>query len=289
MQTSSQQTTNLRVRLVADLSAGAFHHKQTREMSLWYCLRAIDYPGSGIVSQSTAMETLERHFGFSRRTAQALLHKGDGELWQTANSKLGPIVILRGIFRLTGFLGVANLTSTYFREVPSYRFNTNVKRKAELFASVLATPGIDRNPISRAALREITGVPKTTQLRYEKIACITKETNIAVMRTETGVIPYKMWVEGKNRRYLVNEQLPNTYESSQQAGRRGILKRLARKVRCSETRDAQHFSRRYFSDGKKLLRAVSRAGPKDHHLLYLKVNRSSRHPFSGQGWEKVDE
>ena len=57
------------IRLVPNLSIAALKHGLNKELSLWYCLRDINYWGSGHLELQMATEALALHFHYSKSTA----------------------------------------------------------------------------------------------------------------------------------------------------------------------------------------------------------------------------
>ncbi len=86
-----------RVRLVADLSASAFKTKQTRELALWHCLRALNYAGTGYLGLETAIEGLCSVFGYRSRTIFRTLALGEGVFWDRIATKRGTTIKIKAL------------------------------------------------------------------------------------------------------------------------------------------------------------------------------------------------
>ena len=78
----SKEPLNFQVRLVPDLSAAAFRSKKTKELALWYILRALNLSGSGVIENSLVLEQLQQTFNYSQRTVYEHLALGEGQFWR---------------------------------------------------------------------------------------------------------------------------------------------------------------------------------------------------------------
>jgi len=66
------------IKLVPKLSIAALKTNIDRELTLCYCLRAINYWGSGHLELQMAIESLTLHFHYSKSTTYRILSGGDG-------------------------------------------------------------------------------------------------------------------------------------------------------------------------------------------------------------------
>ena len=76
--TSSSPST---VRIIPRLSIAALQHGLDKELALWYCLRAINFWGSGHLDIQMAVEALVLHFHYSKSAAYRIISSGDGIFW----------------------------------------------------------------------------------------------------------------------------------------------------------------------------------------------------------------
>ncbi len=71
-----------KVRLIPNLSIVALKRRLGKELALWYCLRAINYWGSGRLDLQMAIDALMQQFYYSKGTACRILSSGDGIFWE---------------------------------------------------------------------------------------------------------------------------------------------------------------------------------------------------------------
>ena len=246
----------LRVRLVADLSASAFRTRQTKELALWHCLRALNTRGTGQISVEKAVYGLGQYFGYSRRTIFRLLEQGEGVFWQRIAKKRGSVVKIYGLKRVCVMFDTPLFNTARFYEVPAEKFDTLKKRRLALWASVHKPKGIKANPISRASLEEYTGVQRRTQIRYDQEGPVRRTPN------------YRPQCEQK--------RLPNSYHNKQEPGHKGMLPRVRRSLKSFKTDEAKLEKRRYFGSIRRLLANKDRVD-----LSYL-LTRSTERQIKGR-------
>ncbi len=273
----------LRIRFIPDISAKGLKDHKANELSLWYCLRAINHWGSAVLDMEVALQALIDTFGYSKRTVYRQLAKGNGVFWTVIPRNGTSRIYIHGISKVASLLQI-QWTQRYFREVSVERFNTHGKRRAELYASIHKPEGVRANPMSRACITAMTGLSKGRQRRYEVEAGVKRTANYAVFFQGTGrghtVEPEKITVEGKSREYTINKRLGNIYHTRQSMSRKGQLKRLgcvSKRVRSSIGGEAlQPLKKRFFKSYKALVRVLSRRGEKEEHQGYYLVNNGYR-------------
>lgn len=76
------------LRLVPALNLAAFKamSRQDKQVVLWYCMRAIDTAGHGVLDREQAIHILKASFGYQHQTAYKHLQAGNGIYW---NEKMG--------------------------------------------------------------------------------------------------------------------------------------------------------------------------------------------------------
>ena len=273
----------LRVRLIPDISAKGLKDHKATELSLWYCLRAINHWGSGVLDMEFALQALIDTFGYNRRTVYRQLAKGESIFWTVIPQNGTSRIYIHGISKVANDLQI-HWTQRYFREVSVERFNTACKRRAELYASIHKPAGTRANPMSRACITSMTGLSKGQQRRYEIVAGIKRTPNYAVVFQGTGrshtVYPEKMIVEGKSREYTINKRLGNIYHTRQSMSSRGQLKGLpsvSKEVRSSISGEARRPNwKRFFKSYKALMRVLSGRREEEEHQGYYLVNNGYR-------------
>ena len=127
----------------------------------WHLLRAAD-TGRGRLAGDQARSLVMHGRAVGDRQARRLLHAGAALFWarDPENS-----VRLHGAARVAAALGVAHVTTPHL--IPAEDFRAGRARlRAALQATIYA---VDENgrPISRRRVEEATGVPPSTQRRYE--------------------------------------------------------------------------------------------------------------------------
>lgn len=269
------------VRLIPDLSAAAFKQGKVNQLATWYCLRSLNSTGSGFIDMKKVIAGLQEHFGFSKSSAYVALGEGNG-FWLTGLTKKRSTIRILGLLTVCTYLGTPLSRQRYFREVPDTSFNTPLKRRAEIYASFFKPAGIRANPISRAAIKEATGLQKVQQLRLERQAKIKKTPCFGVVYQGDGhheVQPEKIEVTTKHETYLINKRLGNIYHTQQTAASHGMLKKVSRELkslRSSETGEAPvGLIQRYFKSFRRLIRGLTARGEGLHEGYYL-VNNADR-------------
>lgn len=100
-------------------------------------------------------------------------------LVKVVRHRSGPVLILAGIERAAGLLGCESLGSRPVR-IP-VELLIGLSWRSHVWAAFLASLGRDGEvTISRARLRELTGVPERSQLRLERAAGVMARANYAV-------------------------------------------------------------------------------------------------------------
>jgi len=100
-----EASTDFRLRLVPDISAAVFRCKKTKELALWYILRALNPSGTGVIDKSLAIEQLQNSFNYSQRTAYEHLALGEDDFWHTIKVKGRTRIEIYGLGRGSVVLG----------------------------------------------------------------------------------------------------------------------------------------------------------------------------------------
>ncbi|MBI2847982.1 MAG: hypothetical protein HYX83_02290 [Chloroflexi bacterium] len=299
-----QARTN-RVRLIPDLSAAALRIKQSKQLALWYALRAINVTGSGIVDKDIALTVLRDTYHYSTASLYDCLRKGEGIYWKVLCDRIS----IRGLRDVAAALDIGRINDRHFREITPGQFNTSLARKAQVYASIHHPAGIHGNPISRQTITTITGLSKSAQRRLEVAAHVNRVPQYAVHSFEVpamidgkvveisgphGIgreilkrqttVPVKVEVYGKNKVYLVNKRLPNVYQSEQQAAAKGILSKLSKRLKVLIQREARKPIRRYYKSEKRLAKGLNATGQTEG---YFKLPIWKRLVWGRQEWESV--
>src|SRR5271157_1875957 len=105
-----------RIRFIPDISAKGLKNHMVNETSLWYCLRAINHWGSGVLDMEIVLQALIDTFGYNRRTVYRQLAKGKGVFWTVIPRNGTSRIYIHGISKVAGLLQI-KWTQRYFREV----------------------------------------------------------------------------------------------------------------------------------------------------------------------------
>ena len=95
------------VRLVPVLNLAALkaRPRQDNQLLMWYCLRAVDTTGRGVLDHEQAVQALKSFFGYQRQTCYKHLQAGDGTYWCRHTTRKGKvIIILYGLLRVAQHL-----------------------------------------------------------------------------------------------------------------------------------------------------------------------------------------
>jgi len=220
------------VRLVPDLSASAFRNKKLNELSLWYCLRSLNYWGSGKMSLELAKEGLKNEFGYTPRILARHLALGNGSFWDITSQKWGSQIKIYALKTVCQYLSTFLDGNKYYRDLPAERFNTLRARRSQLFASIYKPQGIQANPMSRASIEEYTGLNKIQQRRYEQEAKVKRTPTYAMQKAQDGkIVPIKQEIFTKRKGFgQVDKREGNIYHSKQQASSPGMLRRIRQEL-----------------------------------------------------------
>lgn len=255
---------NLFVRLVSDLSIAALKKKQDKELALWYCLRSINYWGSGNIKLDWAMATLIKNYGYSKRTVYRLLRAGAGKYWDIqlafdlSTQKTGTRIAIKSLKKVAEHLGTYHLSP--FVNVPACNFQTLEDRRALLYSSFHKKEARAK-PISRASLEAATGINRRSQQRYDEIAGTKRIANFAVQQNSQGkFIRIRHFVQGKSREWLKDRRLGNTYHSKAIPDHRGMTKKITAQLGQSFTRgEACPLLKRFFLTPRNFIKCPQRA------------------------------
>ena len=255
-------SSEVKVRLVPDLSAAAFKSKRDKELAMWHCLRSLNVTGSGYIYLDEALEGLTGTFGYSRRNVKMILNKGESQFWERINAKRGCVIKIYGIKIICLLFGTSLLNTARFYDVPADEFTTLMDRRLALWESIHKPKGVKANPISRASIQEYTGVQKRQQIRYDKASKI-KRTPCFRIRHE-------------------QPRLPNIYHNNQLPGHKGQLPKVRRFLKSFKTDEALG-KKCYFGSVVNMLRNKNRDS--ESYILL----RSNKRRIQGRlEWEPIN-
>ncbi len=257
-----------------NLAALSRRPRQDKALLLWYCLRAVDVTGRGVLDQSSTVDILCTHFGYKRQTVYNHLQKGSSVYWRLHRSRRGQaLIILRGLLFVTRYLGASIGKATRFVEMPASDLpdsSQGLARRALIYNSGTYAPltGRVHHPISRHSLQEKTGVAPRQQRRYdqasERYGAVRIGTFGQCRDSRTGRLRAQKRVVQTDSGWFITDQLPNRYQTYCVRGRRGMLPRIARTTDPGDQSSAKgeatsgRIQRRYFRSFRALIKAGSR-------------------------------
>lgn len=270
---SSTFTSSLKTqttKLYPDLAQAMLKNEVTSAARLWLLLRHIDGEGRGCLRIDEQRERLCRKqsadYFCGWRQFRNLLAQGEDVYWTRDRERIwlrGTVAVahLLGVTRLTGLPVVLPLTAVY-GGVGLFR--------AHLYAS-RHSGRKEAAPISRAVLRQQSGVAGRTQRHYDNRARVQRKRNVAVGERAANVSWETIgWEQGRavfvmkdrsgrfgspNQTYVA-WQLPNSYSGPHRRCGRGRQRKMNRQlVDLVQTGmrgngQRQQISRRYFRNGK---------------------------------------
>jgi len=257
----SHQVNTYQVRLVADLSAAAFRTKQTRELALWHCLRALNYSGSGYLGLETALQGLCQVFGYRQRTIFRTLSLGEGLFWHRIGTNRGSTIKIEGIKNLCVMFNTQLFNTIRWYDVPAEKFQTLKLRRLALWASIQKPKGIKSNPISRDTVRDYTGVERRTQQLYDRDA--------EVKRTPCFRPEHEQ------------PRLPNIYHNKSEPGPKGMLVKVRRFMKSFRTDEALEL-RRYFGSIRQMVKTKDRVD-----IVYVLIGSHQRQIKGRLEWKPI--
>jgi hypothetical protein len=258
-----------------DIGLAALRRGTDSHYRVWLLARLLDTAGRGWLPLPHLYDQLcggDLHI-FEEPRLRSLLNEGDGIFWKLEKDRLWLVqpAKLAVALRMRHF---TRSTTTIHRRV----LVGQLKRyRAELFASWLIGRK-EKNPISQKVIHEITGVPPRSQRRYCRLAGVEIHQNVAIgPRWDNGEqVQECAWehgnifqfedsrgYQGKKGHVYIAWHLPNSY-SRQQSTYGSLAKRRELNAVMKVLNDGvglgnstTTFSRRFFHNGKQLVRCLS--------------------------------
>lgn len=172
--TATPSTAVVRVRLFPETGWAAMAAHEEVLYVTWAALATLDATGSGKVDRAEAREFIAGWRGIDARSNRRIHAAGECQgYWITSATRDGTEqIFLASIARLMVRFGLDSERAP--RRVPLASIQTPAAMRAALYASVHELPGhagrFRNAPLARATKRALTGVPETTQRRYDKYA-----------------------------------------------------------------------------------------------------------------------
>ncbi|MBA7615864.1 hypothetical protein ES703_23153 [subsurface metagenome] len=229
------------VRLIPDVSAAALKQKQTKEIILWHCLRAIDNDlnhGNSHLLLETALEQLQSRFHFTESTAYRLILDAKGKVLDidTSGHDRRTRIEIYGRKKIILGLGIEQITDSHFRTLEDSQFQGHGMRKAQLYEAINKPAEIKgATPKARDTIEEWTGVSRLQQWRYDKLTHTRRSPNHAFYwdEAEQKYMPAKQPIFSKCKGHReMNKRNGNTYHTKQVPDGTGMLRQIARELRA---------------------------------------------------------
>lgn len=229
--------------------------RKDRLLAVWYLMRHLDSMGSGRVLEGNLKAFVRQERLMSQEILRRRLVEGEGQFWITKTVGEKEVISYRSLQRVLEILRVA--PSKVVR-IPLSAFSRLAKMRAHFYASLFAEK---TNPISRETIAKTWGMPKSTQRRYERLAGIKVQRNIA--RTE--IDPRNGWQVGQGafiyhhkRRWYWCCDLPNSYQTDLVVAQPGMIRRVRKALWAFEEEKAT-IKRVFFAAPEQALRSKKKA------------------------------
>jgi hypothetical protein len=209
---------------------------------LWSAARWLDKAGSGVVWRDELVE-LADSLGVGKRSLQRWLCQALRQGWlKPVTRRDGRVaLLLEGVEKVAVSLDCENIGARWAEMRIDYLFSASWR--AWVWGAFLAT--FEGRAISRLRLRQISGVPESTQLEWERSLPVQYHRNIAVSRIPGEYAPQIRELEGRKSAFAfrggkkkkgqarVAWRLPDNRllpENAGSAGCRGRLRKVNRKL-----------------------------------------------------------
>lgn len=252
-----------KIKTYPELNLQAIKEKLTKELRLWYLLRALDPQGSGRMHKQSAQRDLSAIM--SSETFRRTLNSGKDTFWKIRpRKKGGDWIVLRGVAKVCFELDVLKLSRTpvltsieYCKNMADFRAHIHNGWHTKK----------DANPISRQTMTKLSGAAKSTQVRYDKKtnAQVTKNKMLTGRVSADGKIPeerqgeghyYTVFIDGK---FQEVKCLPNSYYVDMEKAPRGRIRHINRELKARVMgRATTIYERRYFRTFKEYRRCKHR-------------------------------
>jgi len=192
-------------------------------LAVWYLMRHLDSIGNGRVLKRNLKGFVKEEGLLSQEILRRRLLDGEGQFWATKTVGEKEVISYRSLRRVSEILGVAPSKAV---RMPLSAFSRLAKMQANLYAGLFAGK---TNPIARATIAKTWGIPKTTQRRYEELAGLSVQRNMA--RRE--IDPKDGWQVGEGAFVYHHERkwywccyLPNSYQTDLVTVPPGMIRRV---------------------------------------------------------------
>jgi len=189
-----REKSDSRVRVLPQLGFAAEQARLGGAWRLWSAARWLDKAGSGVVSRAALVE-LANSKGVCKRSLQRWLCQAQRKGWLRALTRRDgqEVLLLEGVEKVATSLGCADVGARWAIMRIDYLFSPGWR--AWVWGAFLAT--FEGRSISRLRLRQISGVPESTQLLWERDLPVEYHRNIAISRIPGEFVPQIRELEGR--------------------------------------------------------------------------------------------
>jgi hypothetical protein len=265
---------------------------------IWLLARSLDKQGRGWLTvdelrlQLTAQSSPLRICGWRR--LRQILQQGKGTFWE--RDQLGRL-FLHSTIRVAKTLNVTHFSGDAIALPVSDLLGTIGNVQAAFYTSFHC--GRAANPIARATLNKVTGVPERTQRHYDNAQNTERIANFSLVidaddqeaawqhGRATFTFTDNLGKRGAAGKSYTAIRLPNSYQTTRYARLSGKRKRLNHQLsqdlvnHGTQGNSKEQVQRLFFSDGQRAARAFNQ-----NNNVYLHDTRS-RHAVFWTGWVHV--
>lgn len=205
----TEKESQVTIKFYPGLSQEALKQGEDREIVLWYLLRSLDHEGKGWLIFKEVKKSLQDIY--SRVTLSRILKSGTGKFWE---EKHPGVIHFFGLAKVAKFFGISHLITPKQISIKPVQLKRYANRRAFLYShsSFIRVKSFQKplKPISRKSIKNITGIEKYIQRKYEKLFNIEKVENFAVRGPgdSRGLL---MKVKTKSNIWDKQRQLGNSY------------------------------------------------------------------------------
>ena len=257
----------------------ALEQGQAAQLRLWLALRHLDPRGRGWLRLAAIKDQLLDLMDVKTwRRLRQILGGGDGVWWE----RCGERIWLRGAARVAAGLGLARLDGRPIA-LPVQALSNIGEFKAAVYAAWHGGRKSE-NPISRQAIKELTGIPERTQRHYDRLSGTKRITNYATgERNNEQTAERAAWEHGRAAFVLTDYKgkqgrkggrynawrLPNSYQIKLERANKGRQRKINAKLAADLVTNGARgnggsgIDRLFHPDGKQAARAAQRQPGQD--------------------------